>query len=160
MVLVQVPVLQLSAVQPRPSSQVLWAQHTLPWPHTEPLSQSPSAPQDCPGAFLQLPVLPLIEQTYPPPVSQLVFWFAPVQELVHAPDVDVQTYPAGQEVGVDHFKAVVSQVCTWMPEHCVVPLTQEPVHTPETHVELVHGDAVPQPPADVQVCTPLFEHRV
>jgi len=102
----------------------------------------------------------MIEQTYPPPVSQLVFWFALVQELVHAPDVDVQTYPAGQEVGVDHFKAVVSQVCTWMPEHCVVPLTQEPVHAPETHVELLHATAVPQPPADVQVCTPLFEHCI
>jgi hypothetical protein len=32
------------------------------------------------------------------------------------------------------------------------------VHTPVTHVELVHATAVPHAPAALHVCTPLPEH--
>jgi hypothetical protein len=124
-VLVQVPgvLVQLSVVQANPSSQLALLQHTLLWPlwPQKPLPQSPSAAQDCPGPFLQLPVLPLlIEQTYPDPVSQPVL---AVQEVAHAPVFGVQTYPVAQAAGFGHCPSV-PQVSAPLPEHCLVPLTQ------------------------------------
>jgi hypothetical protein len=50
------------------------------------------------------------------------------------------------------------QVCGWLePEQLVWPGAQTPVQAPLTHVWLLHGDAVPQAPAEVQVWTPLPE---
>jgi hypothetical protein len=154
---VQVPgvLVQLSVVQANPSSQLALLQHTLLWPlrPQKPLPQSTSIAQDCPGALLQLPVL---EQTYPDPVSQSAAW---VQEVVHAaaPDFDVQMYPGAQATGLGHCP-FPPHVCRPLPEHCLSPGAHLPVHAPPTHAWLLHGTAVPQPPVVVQVCTPLLEH--
>jgi hypothetical protein len=49
-------------------------------------------------------------------------------------------------------------VCTPLPEHCLAPDTQTPVHEPLTHVELEQATAVPHAPLALQVWTPLPEH--
>jgi hypothetical protein len=50
----------------------------------------------------------------------------------------------------------VPQTCRLLPEHCVVPGLHDPVHTPDTHVEFVHGDALPNVPFGEHVSTPLL----
>jgi hypothetical protein len=46
-----------------------------------------------------------------------------------------------------------------LPEHCFVPGTHTPVHTPFAHAN-GHADAVPHWPLELQVCTALPEHWV
>jgi hypothetical protein len=47
-----------------------------------------------------------------------------------------------------------------LPEHCVAPGEQTPVHAPETHAWFVQGTTVPNPPSESQVSTPLPEQYV
>jgi hypothetical protein len=53
---------------------------------------------------------------------------------------------------------VLSQVCGCWPLHRVAPGVHTPVHEPDTHAWLVHADAVPHCPCELQVWTPLPEH--
>jgi hypothetical protein len=45
-----------------------------------------------------------------------------------------------------------------LPEHCVVPGTQTPVHEPLTHAEFVHATGDPHVPVALHVSIPLPEH--
>ena len=53
-----------------------------------------------------------------------------------------------------------AQVCTPLPEHCVAPGAQTPVHAPLTQAWLVQATAGPRCRSASQVCTPLPEHCV
>jgi hypothetical protein len=52
---------------------------------------------------------------------------------------------------------LAAHVATPLPEHCVSPIMHTPVHTPDTHVEFMHGTGGPSIPAEVQLCTLLPE---
>ena len=72
-----------------------------------------------------------------------------------------------QATGVSHVPLDEHVWVAPVPEHCVDPGEQDPVHdadappsAPGVHVELVHGTAVPQLPEESHVSTPLPEHCV
>lgn len=52
------------------------------------------------------------------------------------------------------------QVCTALPEHCVVVGSHTPVHAPFTQADETHGVLLPQAPLDEHVSTLLPVHRV
>jgi hypothetical protein len=52
------------------------------------------------------------------------------------------------------------QVCTPLPEHCVVPGTHTPVHAPATHALFTQAVVPPKVPFDWQVWTLLPEQVV
>ena len=55
---------------------------------------------------------------------------------------------------------VAVHVSTPLPEHCVDPGAQTPVHTPATHDWLTHATGALHVPFDPHVSTPLPEHWV
>ena len=56
---------------------------------------------------------------------------------------------------------VPSHVCTAaLPEHCVAPGVQDPVHTPPVQAALPHATGFPHAPVALQVSTPLLLHCV
>jgi len=70
-----------------------------------------------------------------------------VHEPLQAPDTQAwlaQATPAPQ-------LPFVSQVCTLLPLHWVVPGEHDPLHAPLTQTWLVHAAAVPQAPMALQV---------
>ncbi len=50
-------------------------------------------------------------------------------------------------------------VCSPLPEHCVDPGVQEPVHTPPAQTELSQATGEPSVPVELQVSTPLPEEH-
>jgi hypothetical protein len=54
---------------------------------------------------------------------------------------------------------LVSHVLTPLPEHCVLPGVQTPVHAPDTHAWFVQDAALTHVPAELHVCSPPPEHR-
>jgi hypothetical protein len=82
-----------------------------------------------------------------------------VQEPWHEAVPPVTTHAwSEQGAAVPHIPLVPHFWTAALPEHCVAPGAQDPVHTPPEQAALPQPTADPQVPVELQVSTPLSLH--